>query len=118
MVISEFVFSSVYSAPFINHFKKEIVMRPWDLKSLFLTCLIVIFSASFAGGDGGFSLISKDQLKQELTKPDVVVIDVRVPSDWDASQLKIQGAKRESPAQVSEWMPKYSKDETIVLYCA
>ncbi len=93
-------------------------MRLSNLKLLLLTCLIVIFSASFAGGADGFSLISKDKLKQELTKPDVVVIDVRVPSAWDSSQYKIQGAKRESPAQVSEWMSKYSKDATIVLYCS
>jgi rhodanese-related sulfurtransferase len=89
-----------------------------NLKFLLLACLIVTFTASFAGGADGFSLISKDQLKQDLTKPDVIVIDVRIPQEWDSTQWKIQGARRESPAEVNEWMSKYSKDKTIVLYCA
>ena len=37
-------------------------------KLLFLACLIVIFTASFAGGANGFTVVSKDQLKKELGK--------------------------------------------------
>ena len=81
-------------------------------------CLIVIFSASFAAAAEGFTYVSKQQLKEELTQPDVTVIDARAPSDWASSPFKIQGALRESPAQVAQWMGKYSKDKTIVLYCA
>jgi rhodanese-related sulfurtransferase len=81
-----------------------------------LACLILMFTASFAGAEG-VTLISKDQLKAELTKPDVTVIDVRVESEWNSSQSKIQGARRESPAEVSKWAGKYPKDKTIVLYC-
>ena len=47
-----------------------------------LAFLIVMFTASFAGADG-ITVISKDQLKAELTKPDVIVVDVRTPHDWD-----------------------------------
>ncbi len=92
------------------------MIRP-NSKLLFLACLIVIFTASFAGADG-FTLVSKDQLKQEITNPDVVVIDVRTPSSWESSQWKVQGARRESPPEANEWMKKYPKDKTIVLYCA
>ena len=81
-------------------------------------CLIVIFAASLVGGAEGITLISTDQLKEELTKPDVVVIDVRAAPDWDSSQWKIQGAQRQSPLEFKEWMGKYSKDKKIVLYCA
>jgi rhodanese-related sulfurtransferase len=79
---------------------------------------MVIFAASLASGDEGFKLISKDQLKEEMGKPDVVVVDVRATNDWDSAQWKIQGAQRQSPAEVKEWIDKYPKDKTIVLYCA
>jgi len=93
-------------------------MRLWNFKWLPASLLIVIFAGSFAYGAEGITLITKDQLKAELTSPDVAVIDVRTPHDWDSSQSKIQGAQRQSPAETSEWMNKYSKDKTIVLYCA
>jgi rhodanese-related sulfurtransferase len=38
--------------------------------------------------------------------------------DWDSSQWKIQGAQRQVPAKVKEWMAQYPKDKVIVLYCA
>ena len=82
-----------------------------------LACLILMFTASFAGAEG-FTVISKDQLKGELTKPDVTVIDVRIEREWDSTQWKIQGARRGSPAEVGKWMADYPKDKTIVLYCA
>ena len=82
-----------------------------------LACLILMFTASFAGAEG-FTVISKDQLKGELTKPDVTVIDVRIEREWDSTQWKIQGAQRQSPDEAKEWMGKYSKDKNIVLYCA
>ncbi len=93
-------------------------MRLLNFKSSLLACLIVIFATSLVGGAEGIMLISKDQLKEELTKPDVIVIDVRAPHDWDSSQWMIQGARRESPAETEQWMAKYPKDKTIVLYCA
>ncbi len=80
-----------------------------------LAFLILMFTASFAGA-GDFTVMSKDQLKAELANPDVIVVDVRTPRDWDSSQWKIQGARRESPAQAS--MAGYPKDKTLVFYCA
>lgn len=103
---------------FINLFQKEIGMIHSNSKLLFLAFMIVVFAASFAGGTSGFTLVGKDHVKQELANPDVIVIDVRTPSSWDSSPWKVQGAKRESPAQVNEWIAKYPKDKTIVLYCA
>jgi len=38
--------------------------------------------------------------------------------DWDSSQWKIQGAQRQLPMEVKEWIGKYPKDKKIVLYCA
>ncbi len=87
------------------------------LKSWLLACLVLILYASSAGA-GEFTTISKDQLKAELTKPDVTIVDVRANPDWNSSEWKIQGARRETPADVTEWMKNYPKDKTMVLYCA
>jgi hypothetical protein len=93
-------------------------MIPSNSKLLLLACTIVILTASFAGGASGFIVVGKDQVKQELANPDVIIIDVRTESSWNSSPWKVQGAKRQSPSEVNEWMTKYPKDKTIVLYCA
>ena len=74
-------------------------MRLSNFKSSLLACLIVILAVSLVGAAEGITLISKDQLKEELAKPGIVVIDVRAPHDWDSAQWKIQGARRESPCR-------------------
>jgi rhodanese-related sulfurtransferase len=93
-------------------------MRLANFKSPLLACLIVIFAASMVSAAEGITLISTDQLKEELTKPDVIVVDVRLKHDWDSSQWKIKGAQRQIPAETQQWMTKYPKDKKIVLYCA
>lgn len=93
-------------------------MRRSDFKYPLLACIIVIFAASLAWGAEGFTFITKDQLKQEISKPGVTVIDVRTDRDWNSSRWKIQGAQRQDPAEANGWMDEYPKDKTIVLYCA
>jgi rhodanese-related sulfurtransferase len=78
----------------------------------------VIFAASSVGGEEGFTVISQDQLREDIAKPDLIVVDVRTDNDWASSQFKIKGAQRQSPNEAKEWMDNYSKDKTIVLYCA
>jgi rhodanese-related sulfurtransferase len=93
-------------------------MTRLNLKPLwFPAFLAVILTASFAAGAAGVTFISAAQLKNDLAKPDVTVIDVRVEPEWNSSQMKIKGAVRESPQDVKDWMSKYPKDKTIVLYC-
>ncbi len=82
-----------------------------------LAFFILMFTASFAGADE-VNVMSKDQLKAELTNPDVIIVDVRSPHDWNSSQWIIQGARRESPAQATQSMAQYPKDKTLVFYCA
>lgn len=62
--------------------------------------------------------MTKEELKEMLGKPDVVVVDVRAGSDWKASTTKIKGAVREEPDKIDSWMGKYSKDKTLIFYCA
>jgi rhodanese-related sulfurtransferase len=81
-------------------------------------CTVLIFAACLACAEEGITVIDKDQLKAELSKPNVAVIDVRATHDWDEAQFKIEGAQRQSPLEVAEWSGQYAKDKTIVLYCA
>jgi rhodanese-related sulfurtransferase len=61
--------------------------------------------------------LAKEELRDMLGKPDVVIIDVRLKEQWDSSNVKIPGAQREEPGEKAEsWALKYPKDKTIVLY--
>ncbi len=62
--------------------------------------------------------MTKEELKALLGDPTVVILDVRARSDWKRSQQKIKGAIRENPKLFDSWADKYSKDKTLVLYCA
>jgi hypothetical protein len=62
--------------------------------------------------------ITKEELKEMLGKPDVMVVDVRAGRDWKSSAMKIKGAIREEDEKIDSWMSKYSKDQTLVFYCA
>jgi len=63
--------------------------------------------------------ISREELKSMLNDPGVLILDVRTAGDWNNSKTKIQGAVREDPDKSAKsWAGKYSKDRTIVLYCA
>ncbi len=62
--------------------------------------------------------MTKEELKGQLGKADVVIVDVRIGKDWKASEFKIKGAVRGDPSDVDSWMTKHPKDKTLVLYCA
>ena len=62
--------------------------------------------------------IDQETLKSWLNDPGVMIIDVRQPGDWQASDKKIQGAVREDPHAVNAWAATLPKDKKIVLYCA
>ena len=64
------------------------------------------------------SRMTKEELKSKLDTPEAVIIDVRVGRDWKASELKIKGAVRGDPQDLESWAKKYSKDKTLVFYCA
>ena len=79
----------------------------------------VLLGVSLVGGAEKVPRMTKEQLKEMLGKPDVVVLDVRATGDWDKAQMKIQGAVREDPSKATKaWAGKYGKDKTIILYCA
>jgi hypothetical protein len=62
--------------------------------------------------------MTKEQLKPLLGSSDLVVLDIRLEEQWKFSNRKVPGAVHENPTVPSNWMDKYPKDKTIVLYCA
>jgi len=62
--------------------------------------------------------IEKNELKEMLGSPSLVIIDARAGRDWTSSEFKIKGAVREEAEKVDQWATKYAKDKTIVIYCA
>ena len=63
-------------------------------------------------------VMTQEQAKSMLGNPDLIIIDVRQPRDWNASGSKIKGAIREEPSNVAAWASKYPKDKTLWFYCA
>jgi len=62
--------------------------------------------------------MTKEELKAMLGSQNLIIIDVRYGTDWTGSDLKIKGAVREDPGAIDSWANKYSKDKTLVFYCA
>ncbi len=62
--------------------------------------------------------MTKEELKGLLGNSDLIIVDVRHGSDWTGNDLKIKSAVREDPENMESWANKYSKDKTVVLYCA
>jgi hypothetical protein len=80
--------------------------------------LLTILVVHGLGTAADIPRMTKDELKAKLANPDIIIVDVRAPSDWERSELKIKGAVREDPANAPAWLGKYQKDKTYVFYCA
>ena len=92
-------------------------MQTW-VRVLFVTLFAFISYPSAVCLAAEAPRMEKEQLKAQLGNPDVVVLDVRAFTDWVMTKEKIKGAVRENPRDVGDWIGKYPKDRTIVLYCA
>ena len=80
---------------------------------------VLAMGVSLVGGADKIPRMTKEQLKEMLGQPEVIVLDVRAAGDWGKAQRKIQGAVREDPDKAAKaWAEKYGKDKTIVVYCA
>ena len=62
--------------------------------------------------------ISKEEAREKLDDPEVTFLDVRLGSDWQASQFKIDGAVNENPGEVDQWAGNYDTSATYIVYCA
>ena len=61
-------------------------------------------------------MISKEELKDQINDPSLIILDVRLPKDWKKSGKKIKGAIQEDPYRFAQWSSQYPKTKTIVLY--
>lgn len=61
--------------------------------------------------------LSKEEVRDLMGKPGVVLIDVRYDKSWKKSDTKIAGSVRENPNEIGSWTGKYAKDTKIILYC-
>lgn len=93
-------------------------MRKRSLLIVVLFCLPVISACTAFAQSGDVPRMTKEALRPVMGKPEVVIIDVRTGMDWTASDMKIKGAVREDPEALPLWASKYSKDKTLVFYCA
>ncbi len=90
------------------------------MKKKLLAVSILIFLpiglfATFALSDD-IPRMTKEELKAMLGNPDLVIFDVRLSSDYFASDIKIKGAERPEYGTKKIVPPEYS-GKTIVIYC-
>lgn len=82
--------------------------------------LILLLGVFFlaAGCREDVQRVSKETLRAHLDDPSWIIIDTRLATDWTASEGQIPGSHRENPVEVDRWSEKYSKEKTLVTYCA
>lgn len=95
-------------------------MKQQILKSLFPAIAAVLLSGMLmsAGAAQEVNLMTKEELKKILANDDTVILDVRTGRDWSTSEFKIKGARRTDPGEFQTWGSRFSKTDTLVLYCA
>jgi hypothetical protein len=95
------------------------------MKGAFHAVLVLIVFAVFAfispvagHADEGVPRMSTEELSGMLGEPGLAILDTRIVKDWRKAKVKIKGADRVDPHDVSSWASDYRKDQKIVVYCA
>jgi hypothetical protein len=60
--------------------------------------------------------ISKEKLKELLSNPNVIILDVRHGENWQNSEFKIKGAIRRRPKFFDSWANEFPRDKMLFLY--
>ena len=60
--------------------------------------------------------ISINQLLESLDHPQLLILDVRTPGSWQASDNKIKGAVRKNPDTFESWANDLPENKFLVLY--
>ena len=55
--------------------------------------------------------------KLRRDKEDILIIDVRRKSDYDADRHIISGAVWRDPEQVDQWSEEIPRDKQVIIYC-
>ncbi|MCG6550936.1 MAG: hypothetical protein L7F77_01315 [Candidatus Magnetominusculus sp. LBB02] len=90
-------------------------MRKGLMVILFVLCSAMIQGRAYSGD---VPMMTAKELNSKLGSSELIVIDVRSSAEYNDSKLKIRGAVRENPFAIGQWLDKYPKDKTIVLYCS
>ena len=93
-------------------------MHRMKYRKALLYVIMLIFITAGTSSAEDLALIEPEQLKAKLDQPDLVILDVRIVSDWKRSDRKIRGALRVDPHDVSSWANKFSKDNVVAVYCS
>lgn len=84
--------------------------------------LAVLFILTLGLTAPGFSanvgIMTKEELKPIMNNDNVAILDVRKGRDWSSSEFKITGAVRVDTKDIVSDAGQFSKDQTLVLYCA
>jgi uncharacterized protein YggE len=92
--------------------------RTWAIVSIMVGLALAGCFQNMAS-DEKVPKITKEELGSLLGNPDLVVVDVRVNSEWKKSEHKMKGAVREDPEKaIDSWADKYPKEKTLVFYCS
>jgi hypothetical protein len=75
-------------------------------------CFAILGIFTFAAFAQEAPKITKEEVLGMLDNSDVIIIDLRS----SGGELKIKGAVREDPKNVSLWIEKYPKDKLLVFY--
>jgi hypothetical protein len=96
------------------------MQKSFYLSIALFVAVMVLFSvgAKAAPAPEDVLRMTIDDLKAQLTNPDLAIVDVRSTHDWEGATTLIKGAVREDPMKLGQWIEKYPKEKTIVLYCA
>ena len=60
--------------------------------------------------------LTKEQVRDMLGKPDVVIVDIRFIKQYEQSDRKLPGAVFVQPENFDEFVKNNPKDKTYVLY--
>ena len=91
-------------------------MKEMRVFVILILCLVLLGITTDV--QAGVNKMSVEELFQVLGEPGTVIIDVRKNSDWEKSDIMIQGAVRGNPWDTEEWFANYPENGKYVLYCA
>ncbi len=83
-----------------------------------LTTLVIALNAQALITPDTVPRMSIEELKRQMGNPNLIIIDVRTPDDWEKSAMKIKGSIREDPLETDSWVAKYPSDKILLFYCA
>jgi rhodanese-related sulfurtransferase len=63
--------------------------------------------------------INPEDLKEQIaSRKDIIVLDIRRKSDYDADKAALPRALWRDPEKVDEWSRELPRDKNVVIYCA